>query len=119
MKNRTVREFTYRGDLWPLVDAWVAETGYRLEQQEDGHRLYRKGFPLVMAPSMVEITEQKGRVTLQAWVKADPYLFLAILTGRTPEMAIDSSGLTATVPRRRAREMVNILLRKLGQSKID
>jgi len=116
--NRTVREFYYGGDLWSAVDAWAAETGYRLQRQEESLRLYRKGIPLLMAPAVVEISQNKGRVTIQAWVKADPYLFLAILTGRTPEMAVDSGGLTATIPRKKAREAVNRLLKLLGQKEI-
>ncbi len=118
MKGRTVREFIYNAELWPLVDIWAAETGFRLLQDEASRRLYQKGRWPLMAPAFLEIRHEKGKVTLEAWVKADFFLVLSLLTGRGPETGIESGGLTATVPRQRAREAVNKLLLKLNQKLI-
>ena len=115
MKSRTSREFTYNGDFWTLVDEWAAETGFKVREQEGDWRLFQRGIPLTMAPSMVEIRKRKAKVTVEAWVKADPYLILAFLTGRSSEMGIESGGLTALFPRKRTRDAVNILLRRLGE----
>lgn len=71
-----------------------------------------------MAPAFLEIRHEMGKVTLEAWVKADFFLVLSLLTGRGPETGIESGGLTATVPRQRAREAVNKLLLKLNQKLI-
>lgn len=118
MKGRTVREFIYNADLWPLVDAWAAETGFRLRQSDDSRRLYRKGCWPLMAPAFLEVRHENGRVALETWVKADFFLVLSILTGKGPETGIESGGLTASVPRKRTREAVNQLLKKLNQKPI-
>jgi len=118
VKGRTVRKFNYNSDLWPLVDAWAAETGFRLQLSNDSRRLYRKGRWPLMAPAFLEVRHEKGRVTLETWVKADFFLVLSILTGKGPETGVESGGLTASVPRKRTREAVNKLLKKLNQKPI-
>jgi hypothetical protein len=118
MQRRTVREFNYNAELWPLVDVWAAETGFRLLQSEVSRRLYRKGRWPLMAPAFLEIRHEKGRVTLETWVNADFFLVLSMLTGKGPESRIESGGLTASVPRKRAREAVNKLLKRLNQKPI-
>ncbi len=118
MKGRTVREFTYQADLWPLVDAWAAETGFKLRSEEGGRRTYRKGIWLLTAPAFVEICHEKRTVRIEAWVKADFFLVLSLLSGKEPEAGIESGGLTAAVPRKRARESLNLLLKRLGQKPI-
>lgn len=118
MKGRTIRSFIYHGDLWPLVDAWAAETGFGLLHGETSRRVYRKGKWFLMAPAFLEIRREQGRVTIETWVKADLFLVLSILKGKKPETGIESGGLTASVPRKRAREAVNLLLRRLNQKPI-
>lgn len=118
MKGRTVREFVYTAEIWSLIDAWAAATGFDLLRGEGSRRLYRKGWWPLMAPTFVEIHQEKGRVTLESWVKADFFLILSILTGKGPETGIESGGLSAAVPRQRTREAVNQLLIKLNQKPI-
>ena len=118
MKGRTTREFIWKADLWPLVEKWAAETGFVLEKQDGKCRMYRKGNRLLMAPAYLEICQERGRVTLETWVSADFYLLVSLLSGRKPESRIESGGLTAVVPRKRARDAVNRLLAKLGQASI-
>lgn len=119
MKGRTVREFVYMAEIWPLIDTWAAESGFKLKRSEGTRRLYRKGCWPLMAPAFVEIQQDKGRVILETWVKADFFLILSILTGKGPETGIESGGLSAAVPRKRAREAVNQLLKKLNQPPIN
>ncbi len=119
MKGRTVREFSSPKNLWSQVEAWAAETGFRLNHQDEARRVYRKGNPLLMSPLWVEIRQEGKRTTLEAWVTADFYLFLSLLSGKKPETAIESGGLTAVIPRRRAREAVNLLLARFGQKAVD
>jgi hypothetical protein len=118
MKKRTVREFNYQGQLWPLVETWAVETGFTLAEEERGRRLYRKGQGWLMAPAMLEIRQNGEKIALSAWIKADYYLVLSLLRGEKPESGIESGGLTAAIPRRRAREAVNKLLAKLGQAPV-
>lgn len=118
MKGRTIREFIYNMEIWPVIDVWAGETGFELKCSDDARRLYRKGRWPLMAPAFVEIHQEKGRVVLEAWVKADFFLIFSILTGKGPETGIESGGLSAAVPRRRAREAVNQLLKKLNQRPI-
>ncbi len=118
MDKRTVREFNYRGKLWPLVEAWAAETGFTLVEEEKARRLYRKGHGWFMAPAMVEIRQKGEQIALTAWIKADYYLVLSLLRGEKPESGIESGGLTAAIPRRRARAAVNGLLKRLGQNPV-
>lgn len=118
MKGRTVREFNYKGDLWALVDGWAAETGFKLQQQEESWRRYRKGGWLLMAPAFLEIRQDRGKVKLEAWVKADFFLVVSLLTGKKAETGIEPGGLTAAVPRKRARADLNLLLQRLGQKSL-
>jgi hypothetical protein len=118
MNRRTVRDFSYTKDLWPIVDSWAAQTGFVEREKSPNRRLYRKGGSLVMAPAFLEIRREGRKVSLEAWVKADALLILSFLAGQKPEMAIESGALTAAFPRKRAREAVNQLLTRLGQKLI-
>jgi hypothetical protein len=119
MNRRTVRDFSYTEDLWPIVESWAAQTGFVEREKSPNRRLYRKGGGgLVMAPAFLEIRREGRKVSLEAWVKADALLILSFLAGQKPEMAIESGALTAAFPRKRAREAVNQLLIRLGQKLI-
>jgi hypothetical protein len=119
MLNRSVREFSFNSDFWPQVDNWAAAAGFTLELDQGLRRRYRKGNRLIMAPVCVEISQSGGKVKLEAWIKADMYLIMALLTSKPAEAAIQSGGLTAWIPRKRARMLVNPLLVSLGQPPID
>jgi hypothetical protein len=119
MRRRTVREFPYRQDLWPTVESWAAQTGYAEREQSEHRRLYRRGGGLLlMAPAFVEIRHEGRKVVLEAWVKADLFVILNFFTGEKPEVAIEPGGLSAAVPRKRARAAVNQLLARLQQPSI-
>ncbi|MFO7578125.1 MAG: hypothetical protein R6W66_10405 [Pelovirga sp.] len=119
MNKRTSLEFPCPADLWLQVDAWAAETGFVLKQQEDNRRVYRKGHPLLMAPAWVEMRRSGKGVILEAWVSADMFLVLSMLAGKKAETGIESGGLTAALPRRRARTAVNRLLQRFGQKPVS
>ena len=118
MKGRTVREFPSPPKLWSEVETWAAETGFKLDSREEKRRIYRKGNRMLTAPLWVEIRQQGKRAVLEAWVTADFYLFLNLLSGKKPETAIASGGLTACIPRRKAREAFNRLLARFGQDPV-
>lgn len=114
MKGRTLREFSYPAEIWPVIEAWAAENGYLLKKQEDSTRLYHKGNWQLMAPACLQVSQTGRQVRLEAWVKADFYLLMSLLTGKQPEARLESGGLVATVPRRIARSAVNRLLATLN-----
>lgn len=118
MKKRTTVSFDCPHNLWPQVESWAAQTGFVLKDTGNNRRLYRKGSRLLMAPIMVELRQEGENATLEAWVAADMFLILSVLTGSKPEAAIESGGLTAMLPRRRARTAVNVLLRSFKQKPI-
>ena len=118
LPTRTIREFKYQPDLWTLVDQWADKNGFALQQKELSRRLYRRGRWLLLGPAMVEIAEDQGMITLQAWIKADLYMLMEQLNGKIPEVTIESGGLTAWVSRIKARKAVNPLLSALGQKPV-
>lgn len=118
MRGRTSRSFRCPDDIHPVVEAWAAKHGYRLKKTEGNRRFYHRGNWQLMAPACVQITQDGQNITLEAWVKADFYLLLSLLTGKQPEACLDSGGLVATIPRRIARAAVNELLDELGQKPI-
>ncbi len=114
MNRRTILSFPCPKDFWPQVENWAAESGFTLIRQDGEQRLYRKGHRLLMAPIWVELRREGKQVVLEAWVVADMFLILSALAGKKPEAGIASGGLTAMLPRRRAREAVNILLKRFN-----
>lgn len=119
MNRRTTTSFPCPKNFWPQVEAWAEETGYSLDSRDGEQRIYRKGYRLLMAPSWVELRREGKKVTLEAWVVADMFLILSALAGKKPETGIQSGGLTALLPRRRAREAVNRLLQRFDQKLIS
>lgn len=119
MKKRTIREFSYDSDLWPLVDSWAAEAGFTLETEEESFRIYSKGRWLFLAPTHLEIRQNGERVILQTWLRADFYMTMSLFTGKPPEGGLESGGLTAWMQRKKARAAVNRLLVSLGQKIIS
>lgn len=116
MKRRTVREFPYGEDLWPTVESWAAQNGFVAREKSPKRQLYKKkGGLLLMAPAFLEVRQEGRNVILEAWVKADVLLILNFFSGQKPEVAIESGGLSAAVPRKRARTAVNLLLERLNQ----
>lgn len=119
MQGRTILKFPLPDNFWPEVEAWAAQTGFTLDSKEDARRLYRKGHWLLMAPAFVELRQEGRQAILEAWVKADSFLILSMLTGQKAETGIASGGLIAALPRSRAREAVNRLLARFGQTPLE
>lgn len=119
MNRRTTINFACPKNFWPQVENWATECGFSLNSRDGERRFYRKGHRLLMAPIWVMLHCDQKTVTLETWVVADRFLILSALAGKKPETGIESGGLTAMVPRRRAREAVNQLLRRFNQKPIN
>lgn len=113
-------EFRAGADLWPVVESWAAEQGYRL-QPADGQpgRLYQKGTGFLVAPMMLRIDQQPdGQVRLDAWIRVNLFVRAMGLFLIPSLMGIQSGGFKLVLPRKIAREAVNQLLARLGQAAI-
>lgn len=118
MEGRTAREFVAGPELWGIVDAWAERSGYRLVGQDQDSRLYQRGRGHMVLPQMLRVACLGDRYRLEAWVmipSASRRLTLVKLPGELP---LESSVSMAKIPRRKAREQVNQLLRELGQPPI-
>lgn len=119
MNRRTTISFPCPKNFWPQVETWATETGFSLHSRYGEQRIYRKGHRLLMAPIWVALRREGKKVTLEAWVVADMFLILSALAGKKPETGIEAGGLTAMLPRRRARKAVNRLLQSFDQKPIS
>jgi hypothetical protein len=112
--GRTVREFTSGADVWFTLDRWAGQTGYEPVGHDQFSRLYQKGSGFWMAPRMLQMTYTGNAYRLEAWVRL-PLLNRIITLGLMPaEMNIDAGGFVGSLPRKQAKEHVNLLLQALG-----
>ena len=112
--GRTVREFTGGADVWAILDGWAQQTGYGPGGHDQASRLYQKGSGFWMAPRMLQMTYTGNAYRLEAWARL-PLLHRIIPLGLIPaEMNIDSGGFVGSLPRKQAKEHVNLLLQALG-----
>ncbi len=119
MSNTTVLDFSFEGDLWPIVDSWAKETDYNLKESGEARRLYQRGHGVLVAPMMLEITQTGQDVHLEAWIRVSFLTRLLALFLLPSQMGIESSGFKAVVPRKMARTAVNKLLESVKQPAIQ
>lgn len=119
MNSRTIRDFYVPTNIWPTVEQWAENEGFRLLDDDGVKRRYQKGRGLLIFPTMFEMSLSEGNVHLEAWVRAD-ILNRAVSMFILPEESrIDSGGFAAILPRNVSREAVNRLLVKIGQPLIS
>ena len=118
MANRTILSFETDTDVWPIVDNWAQQTGYREIAKGETWRRYQKGHGVLVAPKKVEVRQEDKNVQLQAWVNPNLLARMGALFLIPSEMDI-GSGFKGKLPRSQARKDVNILLQRLGQPLIE
>jgi hypothetical protein len=118
MTKRTIREFQKSDDIWKIIDTWAMENDYKIKSQSESTRLYQRGMGFLTAPMMIEITQKGSKKHLEAWISVNFIVRMFSLFIVPEEMGIESGGLRLILPRNIAREAVNKLLNKLGQSPI-
>ncbi|MFQ5572060.1 MAG: hypothetical protein ACE5G0_20480 [Rhodothermales bacterium] len=118
MSKRTIREFQHEGDIWPVVEKWAGEKGYRFKKTSASGKLYQKGVGFLVAPMMCQVDTVNGTVHLQAWIRVNAFMRLMVLFLIPAEMGIESGGFRLALPRSMARKAVNELLGTLGQEPI-
>ena len=113
--RRTQREMDFNQDNWNQVKLWATENGYKLcEEDGDKRILYKRSLGWTLPPTYLEMAVEEQRIVLDFWVKADAYLVVSLMTSRPPEIRLDRGGMTAMVPRKKARDLVNGLMDKLS-----
>ncbi len=118
MNSRTTLSFPQSGDLWPVVEAWAAENGYKLKENQGAERLYQNGMGFLRAPMMLKVATVQDQTHLEAWIRVGLFVRFFALFIIPSEMGIHSGGFKLVLPRKIARTAVNKLLVRLGQPEI-
>ena len=118
MDTRTSLRFNNAGDIWPVIEKWADEHGYRQKEGMGTERLYQKGVGFLVAPMMLKVKHENQETHLEAWIRANLAVRLASLFILPAEMGIESGGFKAVLPRNMARKAVNALLTQLEQPPI-
>ena len=107
--GRTVREFETSEDVVGVLDSWAKQAGYGLVEHDETSRTYKRGKGFWVASQKLKISWNGNECTLEAWV-SPPFFGKGI--------SIESGGVTAVIPRDRARQQVSALLQMFGQPPI-
>jgi hypothetical protein len=118
MNKRTTCRFSSTGDIWPVVEKWANEKGYKQKKSVGQERLYQKGVGFLVAPMMLKISHEDQETNIEAWIRANILVRLMSFFILPAEMGIESGGFRGVVPRNIARKAVNTLLAQLGQTPI-
>ena len=116
--KRAVRTFSVAADPWPSIDRWAGSQGYRVAEQGEGHRVYKKGSGVMVAARKVEITSAGSEVRVEAYVAANMVARAMALFMVPAEITVESGGVQAVIPRNMGRSEVNALLHELDQEPI-
>ncbi len=116
--KRAIRTFPMAGDPWATVDRWAGSQGYRVVEQDDRRRVYKKGTGLLVAGRKVEITATGGELRLEAYVAANLLARAGALFLIPREITVESGGVKCVLPRNMGRAEVNALLKELNQAPI-
>ncbi len=115
---RTIRDFTTKKDVWPIVKEWAKECAYEVVESARPRKLYRRKHFLAGSPVMVLIESEVENVHLEVWVPANLFQRIVTLFFLPAEMPIESNYSGLTIPRKMARTAIDRLLKRFGQPKI-
>ena len=102
--SKTSIQIKHSGSIWPVVDDWAFENGFKLETPGDSRRLYvRKG----------EDSNSKINLAISQ-VGADVRIDVWFSDAVRSELALDSLSLYSALPRKEALSEVQKLLAELG-----
>ena len=114
MTKRTSISFQSANSIWPTVEKWAAENGYKPVAQEGDGRTFQKGVGFLVAPMMLRLAQNGDAVTGETWIRAGLFVRIMALFLLPAEMGIESGGFKGVLPRKIARSAVNKLLAELG-----
>jgi hypothetical protein len=119
IKGRTVREFQSSADVWGILDAWAAQTGYNLLEQDQASRTYNRGTGFWIFPQRLMMAYTGQGYRMETWVICSGLNRIVTLGLMPPELRVEKGGFAAVIPRDKAREQVNQLMQALGQPPIS
>ena len=113
--GRTTRVLAFQGDIWPYVDAWAQQNDFKLVGTDEFSRTYQRGVGAMVLPQMCRIGWNGTNYILETWVIcAGPNRVITF--GLMPkEVIVEGGGFVASIPRKKAKELVNLLLAGLGE----
>ncbi|HEY6971520.1 MAG TPA: hypothetical protein VJA94_20085 [Candidatus Angelobacter sp.] len=114
MDARTTISFPINGEIWSRLDQWAAAFGYSPRPFPGPGRLYQKGTGFLVAPMMLSVRQENSTVALEAWVRFNFFTRLTSLFILPAEIGVQSGGFKAVLPRKMARDAINVLLNQLG-----
>ena len=118
MSSRTTLKFHHEGNVWPVVEKWASENGYRQKEALGTERTYQKGVGFLVAPMMLRVRNDNQETMIDAWIRVNVVVRLMALFIVPSEMGIESGGFRLIAPRSIARTAINKLLAQLGQPPI-
>jgi hypothetical protein len=118
MSKRTIRDFALESPIWPQVDQWAQESSFALKRSDADTRLYQRGHGFFTAPMMLEVTQARDQIHVEAWVAIGFLARMQSLFILPAEMGIESGGFRAVLPRSTARTAINKLLARFDQQAI-
>jgi len=114
MSKRTTWDLEITKTLWPIVEYWASRTGYReVSRSGDTQRTYQKGYGILMAPTMLLVSNAGTTVHLEAWIRVPPLNQMASLFILPKEMGIEAGGIRLILPREIARDDMDDLVEVL------
>lgn len=106
-KPRTQVILEHDGDLWPQIEDWCTQHGYKLREQDGKRRLYQHGKGFWQAASRFQVTRTGTTWQLEGWLHMNALVI-------TAELALDEKGSIAKLPRDKRKKEFNFLLGQLG-----
>jgi hypothetical protein len=116
--SRTILDFSFNGELTPILEKWAAENSFVTRNGPEGAIECQRGGGVVMCPVLLQIKQNGNSVHLETWLQVDILTEFTTLFNAPAQSAIDSSANLLWREREIARLYINRLLKELGQPPI-
>jgi hypothetical protein len=111
--KRISHDFITDSDIWPLIDAWTVEKGFKILEVAGTRRLYRKRGGFSHPPIMFFISSDEDEVHFEAWVSTwIPTLLIPLIS----DMGFDALEAREAILPESIQEAIDSLLRKFEQA---
>ncbi len=117
--SRTILDFSFHGDLYPILEKWAAENSFATREGENGAIECQRGGGMMMCPVLLQVKQSGRSVHLETWLQVDLLTEFITLFNAPAQSAIDSSTKLLWREKDLARLYVNKLLKELDQPPIS
>jgi hypothetical protein len=117
--SRTILDFSFAGDIHPILEKWAAENGFKPLSGVEGAIEYKRGGGVMMCPVLLQLRQSDVSVHLETWLQVDLITEFTTLFNAPAQSSLES-GTTTLLWREKemARFYINKLLKELGQQPI-